>query len=319
MRALVTGAAGFVGAHLLRLLRAQDHDVHAMTLPGETLASDLRELPRHHCDLTNAEALEALLSEVAPDWVFHLAAISRPEDCRRRPLLAWKVNFFGTQNLYRLAAEVAPEARVLFVGTAAQYGRPGPDELPLTEDSPLNPQNVYAATKTAGDLLGAEFALSGRLAVIRVRPFNHTGPGQKPGFVGPDFARQIARIERGLQEPKLEVGDLTPILDFTDVRDVVRAYVLLMEKGEPGAVYNVCSESGRTVRELLDGLLALTTAKVEVVVPGGRKRKGGADNLVGCAEALHAATGWMPEIPWEQTLRDLLADWRTRADSVNLP
>ena len=150
-----------------------------------------------------------------------------------------------------------------------------------------------------------------------VRPFNHTGPGQGPGFVAPDFARQIARIERGLQEPRLEVGNLAPARDFTDVRDVVRAYCLLMEKGEPGAVYNVCSESARPVRELLDGLLALTSAKVEVVVSGGRTRKGGADDLVGCAEALHAATGWTPEIPWEQTLRDLLADWRTRADSVS--
>jgi GDP-4-dehydro-6-deoxy-D-mannose reductase len=316
MRTLVTGAAGFVGAHLIRHLRSKGHDVHAMTLPGEVLAADLRGVQTHHADVTDAAALERLLREVTPEWVFHLAAISRPEDCRKNPSLAWNVNFLGTHNLYRLGAEAVPGARVLFVGSATEYGHPAAEDLPLTEDAPLRPGDVYAATKLAGDLAGAEFALRGKLAVLRVRPFNHIGPGQEVGFVAPDFARQLARIELGLQEPKLRVGNLASARDFTDVRDVVRAYVLVMERGEPGAVYNVCSGTAHAVRELLAGLLALSTVKPEVVATTcGKTDK--PDVVVGSAEALHAATGWKPEIPWEQTLVDLLNDWRERVAREN--
>ena len=316
MRVLVTGAAGFVGTHLVRHLRSRGHDVHALALPHEKLAADLKDVPKHDCDVTDAAALEHVLTEVAPAWIFHLAAVSRPEQCRDDPVLAWNVNFLGTHTLYRLSAQTVPEARVLFVGSAVEYGRPGPDELPLTEDAPLRPADVYAATKAAADLVGAEFALNGRLAVIRVRPFNHIGPGQEEGFVAPDFARQIARIERGLQPPVMHVGNLAAARDFTDVRDVVRAYVLLMEKGEVGAVYNVCSESTHTVQELLDGMLARVRRDLRIEVVPRRARKRGADTLVGCAEALHAATGWLPEIPWEQTLLDVLDDWRGRTASV---
>lgn len=316
MRALVTGGAGFVGAHLVRLLRAGGHDVHALTLPRETLAADLKDVPKHDCDVTDDAGLEHVLSEVAPEWIFHLAAVSHPRDCRADPVLAWRVNFVGTHNLYRQAAGVVPEARVLFVGSVAEYGRVVAEDLPLTEDAPLRPGDVYAATKAAADLVGAEFALSGRLAVVRVRPFNHIGPGQEGGFVAPDFARQIARIERDLQEPVINVGNLSPVRDFTDVRDVVRAYVLVMEKGEVGAVYNVCSESSHRVRELLDGMLALAKTEFGIEVVSARTRKGEADRIVGCAEALHAATGWTPGIPWEQTLLDILDDWRARVASV---
>jgi len=312
MRALVTGAAGFVGVHLLRLLRAQGHDACAMTLPQEKLPPDLSDVPRHPGNVTDPKTLERVLRDVAPDWIFHLAAISRPGDCRRDPALAWEVNFLGTWQIYRLAARKLPKARVLFVGSAVEYARAAPAELPLTEDSPLAPEDVYAATKLAGDLVGAEFARSGRLAILRVRPFNHIGPGQSIDFVAPDFARQIARIERGLQEPKIEVGNLAPVRDFTDVRDVVRAYVLVLERGEPGAVYNVCSGAGRSVRELLDGLLRLSTAKIEVVVSERRERKDEPDIIFGSARAIQAVCGWTPEIPWEQTLSDVLADWRSR-------
>jgi len=316
VRVLVTGAAGFVGTHLVRLLRGEGHEVHAVALPQERLARDLTDVPKHDCDVTDAATLERVFRETAPTWIFHLAAISRAQACLDDPALAWDVNFLGTHDVYRVAAEVVPEARVLFVSSALVYGRPAQGDLPLTEEAPLRPGDVYAATKLAGDLLGAEFALSGRLAVIRVRPFNHVGPGQDKGFVAPDFAAQIARIEAGLQEPKLQVGDLTPARDFTDVRDVVRAYLLLMEKGEVGAVYNVCSETARTVQEVLDGMLALSKAGVKIEVSSRRTRRGQPERVFGCAEALHAATGWTPRIPWEQTLRDVLDDWRTRTASV---
>ncbi len=312
----MTGAAGFVGTHLVRRLRTEDHDVHALVLPQEELAPDLRDVPRHPCDVTDAAALEPVLRELAPEWIFHLAAISRPQECRDDPVLAWDVNFLGTHNVYHLAAQVVPETRVLFVSSAVVYGRPAEDDLPLTEDAPLRPGDVYATTKLAGDLLGAEFALSGRLSVIRVRPFNHVGPGQGEGFVAPDFAAQIARIEAGVQKPEMQVGNLSPARDFTDVRDVVRAYLLLMEKGDLGAVYNVCSETARTVQELLDGIRALSKTDLTVEVSSRRTRKDEPDRVFGCAEALRAATGWTPQISWEQTLRDVLDEWRAHTASV---
>jgi len=313
MRALVTGAAGFVGGHLLRHLRALGHDVHAMTLPRETLPPDLADVPRRPGDVTDPATIEKVLREVAPEWIFHLAAISRPGDCRDRPALAWEVNFLGTCRLFRLARRIVPKTRLLFVGSAAEYDRdPAIPSGPITEEAPLAAPDVYAGTKLAADLVGAQLAQSGRLAVIRVRPFNHIGPGQEPGFVAADFARQIARIERALQPPKLEVGNLAAVRDFTDVRDVVRAYVLLLEKGSPAAVYNICSGTGRSIRQLLDGLLALSATPIEVVVSESRKRASEPDALVGSARALRDACGWTPQIPWETTLADILADWRRR-------
>ncbi|HUV39052.1 MAG TPA: NAD-dependent epimerase/dehydratase family protein [Planctomycetota bacterium] len=312
MRVVVTGSAGFVGKHLVRRLVADGHDVHAGTLPDEQLPRDLREVPRHRLDVTDPGTIEAVLTEVRPDWIFHLAALAHPQTCREKPLVAWEVNFLGTHNLYRAAAEIVPDARVLFVGSAVEYGRPLPEDLPLTEGAPLRPADVYAATTVAGDLLGERYTLDGKLAVVRARPFNHIGPGQEPGYVASDFARQVARIERGLQEPKITVGNLDAARDFLDVRDVVRAYILLLEKGLAGSVYNVCSETPRKVRELLEGLLALAKLRPDVVVSPGRTRRGDADRVVGCAESLRAQTGWQPLIGWPQTLQDLLADWRSR-------
>ncbi len=306
MRALVTGAAGFVGAHLLRLLARLGHEPRALMLPSESLAPDLSAVPTHRASVVQFEALRAAIAEAKPDWIIHLAALSRPADCREKPALAWEVNFLGTRNLYEAAAEVAPKSRVLFVGSASEYGRPATAE-PITEDAPLAPGDVYAATKCAGDLLGGEFAKERGLAVIRVRPFNHTGPGQDAGFVAPDFARQIARIEAGLQESRMTVGNLDARRDFTDVRDVVRAYVLLLEKGSPGAAYNISSGRAFSARNILDGLLAQSPAKPEVV-----SKPGTPDTLVGSSELLHSVTGWQPEIPFDQTLSDLLADWRER-------
>jgi GDP-4-dehydro-6-deoxy-D-mannose reductase len=310
MRILVTGAAGFAATHLLRLLSGDGHELHAIVLPGERLADDLAAVTTHEADVRDRGGLERLFEEIRPGRIFHLAAVSRPRDCAQDPAFAWEVNFLGTFNLFQAAVEAAREARVLFVGSSEVYGRPVEDELPLTERSPLRPSSVYAATKLAGDLVGSRFAHEGRLAVVRVRPFNHIGPGQAPGFVAPDFARQVARIEKGLQQPVINVGNLDARRDFTDVRDVVRAYVALIEKGRPGEVYNVCSGTSHAVRELLDGLLGLVRTKVEIVVDQSRLRTDDVERIVGSNDALRQATGWTPEFTWEQTLRDLLDDWR---------
>lgn len=326
MRALVTGAAGFVGGHLLRLLCRLGHEPHALVLQHESLHPEHGGLPTHRASVTDEGALAKVLADVKPDWIFHLAAISRPADCRANPTLAREVNIRGTENLYRAAAENCPAARVLFIGSAVEYGRPA-SSAPIAEETPLDPQDVYAETKVAGDLLGAQYARDGKLAVIRVRPFNHTGPGQEPGFVAPDFARQIARIEASVQEPRMQVGNLDARRDFTDVRDVVRAYVLVLERCAPGSVFNVCSGNAVPIRDILDGLLAASAARPEIVSVVAKKgtergtEKGtvpmlgpspSPDIVVGSPAALRAATGWKPEIPLPQTLSDLLADWRVR-------
>jgi GDP-4-dehydro-6-deoxy-D-mannose reductase len=314
MRILITGAAGFAATHLLRHLNRDEHELHGILLPGEQLAADLEEVTAHEADVRDLGLLERLLEDVKPDRIFHLAAVSRPRDCEQDPGFAWEVNFLGTFNLFQAAAEVTPAARVLFVGSSEVYGRPDPDELPLTEASVLRPSSVYAATKLAGELVAAELARNYRLAVIRVRPFNHIGPGQAPGFVAPDFARQAARIEKGLQQPVINVGNLDPQRDFTDVRDVARAYAMLIEEGRPGEVYNICSGTSHAVKELLDGLLSLIETEVEVVADQSRIRTHDVSRIVGSNRALEEATGWTPEITWDQTLRDLLDDWRGRAE-----
>jgi nucleoside-diphosphate-sugar epimerase len=196
------------------------------------------------------------------------------------------------------------------VSSADAYGVPA--ALPVTEDCPLQPLSAYGASKAAAEVVAAQWARAG-LDVVRVRPFNHTGPGQRADFVCPNFARQLVAIASAHQPPRLTVGDLTPVRDFSDVRDVVDAYVAVADHGRSGAVYNVCSGVGRSIRSVLDALIAVVGVPVEVVVDATRLRAAEVPVLVGSAAALHAATGWTPRIAWQQTLADLIAAARAAA------
>lgn len=298
MKALVTGASGFVGCHLVAHLKASGDEVIGVDRESDGV------------DITDAEALQRLFGEIRPEVVYHLAGWADVGGSWKAPVEAFRVNAEGTLNVL-LAAATAGVSRVLAVSSADVYGIVTPDELPLTEDSPLRPASPYAASKVAADYLGLQAWLGRHLPVIRVRAFNHLGPGQTDKFVAPALASRVARAERDGGQV-LTVGDLSPRRDFTDVRDVVRAYRLLMESGEPGEVYNVCSGVDLAVQDLADQLIAQSRTPLRLEVDPDLLRPVELPVLRGSHDRLTAATGWEPEIPIAQTLIDLLEDWRTR-------
>ena len=298
-RILVTGAEGFVGRHLQVALRAAYPEAE-LAMPG--------------FDVTDGAAVVAGVAAARPDAVVHLAAIAAPMDAKRNPELAWRVNLMGTLSLARAVLQTAPEAVLLFAGTADAYGasfRPG---TPVDETAALAPQNAYGATKAAADLALGAMAAEG-LRVVRARPFNHTGPGQTDAFVVPAFARQVARIAAGLQVPVMTVGALAPERDFLDVRDVCAAYAAcLSAEVAPGTILNLASGVARRIGDVLQDLLGLAGVEAEIQTDAARLRPGDIPRAVGDASQARRLLGWAPRIAWEQTLRDVLEDWRGRVE-----
>ena len=297
MRALVTGAAGFVGRHLVAELTAAGDEV--------------TETDRHTgLDILDPDGLAALFAEARPQVVFHLAGQADVGGSWTRPVETFRVNAEGTLNVLLAAAEHGVD-RVVAVASADVYGQVPGDELPIGEDRPLRPHSPYGASKAAADLISLQTFLGRGLGVIRARPFNHLGPGQSDRFVASALASRIARNEvEGRDE--LAVGDLTPRRAFTDGSDVVRAYRLLAANGEPGEAYNVCSGRDVSVQELADRLIALADHPMRLVPDESLFRPVDTPVLRGDPARLQAATGWEPEIPLEQTLADVLDDWRKR-------
>lgn len=293
MKALVTGAGGFVGRHLVTHLGSAGDEV--VVLGGSV-------------DVTDAEAVRAAVGKTAPDAVYHLAALSHVGDSWDAPARVFRVNAEGTLNVLR-ACTVGGVARVLVVGSADEYGVVDPADLPLGEDAPLRPVTPYAASKVAAEFLALQAHLGDALGAIRVRAFNHTGPGQSERFVVPAVAHRIAEAE-ATGDRRLRLGSLDAVRDFTDVRDVVRAYRLLVERAEPGAVYNVCSGEGVSVADIVERLVAASGAELEIVIDPELVRPVEVPRLVGDNARLREATGWVPEIPLERTLADVLADAR---------
>jgi GDP-4-dehydro-6-deoxy-D-mannose reductase len=263
-----------------------------------------------HADLRDLQVVQALVAEVQPDYVFHLAAQSFVPTSFADPWDTLENNIRAQLNLLEAVRQSGREARLLVIGSNEEYGAPQPDELPQTEESPLRPHNPYAVSKIAQDFLGFQYHLAYGLPVVRVRPFNHTGPGQSPRFVIPAFASQIARIETGLQEPVVKVGNLEAARDFTDVRDIVRAYHLAVTRGRAGEVYNLASGQPRSVRGLLETLLSYAEVQIRVERDPARYRPVDVPVVCGSADKFHRLTGWKIEIPFEQTLRDVLGYWR---------
>jgi GDP-4-dehydro-6-deoxy-D-mannose reductase len=307
---LITGAAGFVGRHLAKHLSDQGLVVHGLDLPGVSVPAGLH-VDWHPCDVTNATQVAAVVGQVQPDYVFHLAALIKSESLA--DLLA--VNVLGTQNVLDALVAARPEARVLVTGSSAEYGLAWPEELPIQEENPLRPLSPYGVSKVAQSLLTLQYVYRHNLAGMRTRTFNLTGPGEPDTLVCSAFARQIAEIEQGLRPPVLKVGNLESARDFVDVRDAVRAYWLVAQCGEPGEVYNVCSGVATPVRSMLDTLLSLTLAKVEVHEEAAWRTVWDVLIQVGEGKQLKAATGWIPSIPLHQSLGDLLNEWRARAGS----
>ncbi|MGH7789151.1 MAG: GDP-mannose 4,6-dehydratase, partial [Candidatus Binatia bacterium] len=269
--------------------------------PGEAL---------HVADVEDAAAIDATIAALRPDVLFHLAGVTFVPDTVAAPAAALRVNALGAVHVFAAVQRHRPDCRVLAVGSGDAYGAIEPGELPVRETTPLRPLSPYGASKAALDLIADQWARGAGLDIVRVRPFNHTGPGQRPDFVCPDFARQIAAVARGEQAPVLAVGDLDLVRDFSDVRDVVAAYLAVCERGVRGEVYNVCSGVGRSIRSILDALSAMAGVTVRTDSRPERMRQHPVPVIVGNADKLHAATGWTPRIAWADTLAAVLADWR---------
>jgi len=303
-RILVTGANGFVAGHLLPLLHARFPDAEVLEMGGRGT----------HIDLADAPSVAAYIAATAPDACIHLAAITAVPAANADPDAAWRVNLLGTLALARALRKARPDAVLLFASSAEIYGRSFAAGVPLDEAGLPAPMNTYAATKAAADLALGAMAATG-LRVVRMRPFNHTGPGQSPSFVVPAFARQVARIAAGLQEPRMQVGALDPLRDFLDVRDVCAAYVAALARADdltPGAIFNIASGTPRRIGDILSDLLHLAGVAAEVSTGTTLLRRAEIPTASGNAAAAREALGWVPAIPWEQTLADVLADWRER-------
>jgi len=318
MRVLIVGAAGFAGRYLARELLARGHDVVGGTRSGgsdEAPAARpgggewpdaLPRIPLLACDVRSPEQIASALDATAPDAVLLLAGLASPPEANADPAAAFEVHVLGTVHVLAAMARSAPRARALIVTSSEVYGRVAARDLPIREDAPLRPEAMYAASKAGADLAAAAFGASRGLDVVRLRPFNHTGPGQRPTFVCPDFASQIAAIVAGRRPPQMEVGNLDVRRDFSDVRDVVRGYALALERGRPGEAYNLCSGAPTAIREILDVLCDLAGVRPEIRAAPGRTRGGEIQTLYGSFEKAAAELGWRPELPLRTTLGDVL-------------
>jgi GDP-4-dehydro-6-deoxy-D-mannose reductase len=298
MKALVTGASGFVGRHLVEHLRDAGDEVHGVDRIDDGI------------DITDPAAVLECFARIRPEVVYHLAGWSDVGASWSAPLETLRSNAEGTLNVLQSCTDIGVR-RVLAVSSADVYGVVAEHELPLTEDSPLRPVTPYAASKVAADFLALQAHLGRRLGVLRARAFNHLGPGQGPNFVASALAERIARCELEGSDD-VPVGNLSPRRDFTDVRDVVRAYRLLVVDGEPGAVYNVCSGRDVSIADVAERLVALSARPLLLREDTALVRPVDVPVMRGDSSRLRAATGWEPTIALDQTLADVLEDWRKR-------
>ena len=301
MRVLITGQSGFVGRHFQA--RLQKRFPTAEVLPNIG-------------DITNAEAVDQAVQQHRPDICLHLAAVSAIGTARRDPAHAWRVNVHGALHVGNALLRHASECLFIFASTSEVYGKSFVSGAPLDEGSVLAPMNTYAATKAAADLALGALVPDG-LRVVRMRPFNHTGPGQTPNFVVSSFAEQVVRISRGVQSPVIKVGNLNAVRDFLDVRDVCDAYldaVAMNGNIESGSIFNLCSGKSRSIKSILEDLISIEGIKTEIVVDPERFRAVDIAAANGSADAARQVLKWEPVIPWSQTLRDILTDWHRRFD-----
>jgi GDP-4-dehydro-6-deoxy-D-mannose reductase len=323
LKALITGAGGFVGGHLCDYLLAHtDWELLGTVYPQQVDAQPGQSRLRlRHMDLRKPEDVQSLLEQERPDHIVHLAAQSIPAISFDNPWETLETNIRSQLNLLHAARVLHLRTRILVIGSNEEYGHPGKGDLPFTEDSPLCPPSPYAVSKVTQDLMGLQFYLAYKLDVVRIRPFNHTGPGQSPNFVVPAFASQIARIEAGLQDPVMRVGNLSAARDFSDVRDIVHGYYLALTRGKSGGVYNMASGQPHSISTLLDLLLSFTETNIRVETDPDLYRPVDVPVVYGSAEKFYQLTGWMPEFSFEDTLLDTLNYWRAQvqAEIENTP
>lgn len=316
MRVLITGITGFAGSHLADYYLARGGvDVHGLIRwrsRTENIEHFTDKVTLHECDLRDAGSTRDVVEHVKPDFIFHLAAQSFVPTSWRAPSESLTTNVLGQLHIFEAVRKTGLKCRIQIACSSEEYGMVYENELPITEDNPLRPMSPYAVSKVSQDLLGYQFFMSYKMDVVRTRGFNHTGPRRGPVFVCSDFAKQIVDIEYGDKDPVIHVGNLEAKRDFSDVRDVVRGYVLALEKGKPGEVYNICQEKCWSVKEILDMLLKYSKKDIEVKQDPARLRPSDVPVLLGDCSKFRKDTGYKPEIPFEKTLEDIVEYWRNR-------
>jgi len=321
MKVLITGITGFVGSHLVDYILANhpEVEIHGTCRWRSDVSNIKHVLGRvclHEGDLKDAHSVYELIERIKPDKIFHLAAQSYVPTSWNSPAETLSTNIVGQANLFEAVKKFhvsGYDPIIQIAGSSEEYGQVEADELPIKENNPLRPMSPYAVSKVGQDYMGYQYWMSYKIRIIRTRAFNHSGPRRGEVFVDSNFAKQIAEIEKGKCLPEIKVGNLDAIRDFSDVRDIVRAYWLGTEKCTPGDVYNICSGRLIKIKDLLDALLQLSKEKnITIRQCAERLRPSDVPVLVGDCTKFKQATGWQPEIDYQSTLSDLLAFWRER-------
>lgn len=307
-KGLVIGAAGFVGNYLIEEMVKSGIEAYATKLPHEKLDNPKAKV--FDLDIMDKDAIVSLLFEVRPDYIFHLAAQSSVGLAWKNPGLTIDVNIKGGVNVMDAIRELFYKPRVLLIGSGEEYGHIQPGETPICEGNHLRPGNIYAATKVCQNMIGSIYSKAYDMELMMVRAFNHIGPGQAPMFVVSDFCKQVAEIEKGLREPVMRVGNLAAKRDFTDVRDVVKAYVLLVQAGKAGETYNVGSGNAQAIQEILDLIVSMSQVDIQVEVDPNKLRPVDVPIIEADITKINSLTGWKPEILLEQTIKETLNYWR---------
>jgi GDP-4-dehydro-6-deoxy-D-mannose reductase len=314
MRILITGVSGFAGSHLAEYFLAEGrHEVFGAIKwrsDRKNIIHIQDKIRLVECDIKDSFAMKTIVSDVKPEQIFHLAAQSYVPFSWRAPQETLATNIIGEVNLFEAVRESNINPPIHIAGSSEEYGMVFKEELPITETNPLRPLSPYGVSKVAQDFLGYQYFKSYGLKIVRTRAFNHTGPRRGDVFAASNFAKQIVEIEKGLRKPVIYVGNLEAVRDFLDVRDVAQAYALVLEKGKPGEVYNVASGKGIKIKDMLDRLIALSKADVKIEKDPARMRPSDVELLIGSSEKFREVTGWIPKIPFDQTLKDLLDYWR---------
>jgi GDP-4-dehydro-6-deoxy-D-mannose reductase len=316
MRILITGISGFAGSHLADyFLQEGKHEVYG-TIKWRSDRQNIIDIQDKihllECDIKDAFAMKMVVEQVKPDQIFHLAAQSYVPFSWRAPEETISTNIIGELNIFEAVRAAKIEPFIHIAGSSEEYGLVQPDEIPIKETNPLRPLSPYGVSKVAQDLLGYQYFKSYGMKIVRTRAFNHTGPRRGTVFVTSNFARQIVEIEKKMREPVIRVGNLEAVRDFSDVRDVVKAYALSLSKGKPGEVYNISSGIGIKIKDMLDKLIAISKVDIKIVTDESRMRPSDVELLVGSADKFKDATGWKTSIPFEKTLSDILDYWRNK-------
>jgi GDP-4-dehydro-6-deoxy-D-mannose reductase len=314
-KVLITGITGFAGSYLAQnLLRAGEYKVNGTFLFEKSLINVEQiknKLNLIKADLSEEKSVFKIIEDVCPDIIFHLAALTSPADSFKNPIATLNNNISLQVNLLEAVRKFnLLNTKILITSSADIYGRVAKEDLPIDEETPLMPTSPYSVSKMAQDFLGLSYFLSYKLKIIRVRPFNHIGPRQSPNFAVSSFAKQIAEIEKNKKEPILSVGNLEAKRDFTDVRDMVNAYVLAIKKGNDGDVYNLGSGVSYKMADILNKLISLSYAKIEVKIDKARLRPSDDPELICDSSKFNKLTDWQPLISLEKTLKDTLDYWR---------